>query len=181
MQDITPKVWSDEEPDLTADNFNTEIRDTYGLLINPPTCVVHRSSALSIPNGSGWTVVGWDSAAVCDTEDPATPMYSSAQNTRVTCQTPGWYNVVGALGLSAGAGSTVEMTAIIRVNGTAYFAGDSSKATPFNDLYVSPSDLISLSLGDYVEMLVTHVYASPLDLIVADHIPSLSLFRCRGI
>jgi hypothetical protein len=186
VEDIVPRTWVNQVPgdtgDLTDENLNTEIRDSYALLYNPPTCVVVESNVQTIPNGTGWTAITWDAAgAIVDTEDPATPMFSGTLLTRVTCQTPGYYELTASMGVGTGVSTVVVLTAAFRVNGTSVYAGDTSQAPASAAVYVSPCTLIPLNAGDYVELVVTHNYSAPIGTHNSSFMPGMTLVRRRGL
>src|ERR1700744_6784975 len=115
--DIVPMTWTDGSGDLTDANFNTEVRDSYNLLLNPPTASVRRSTNQTIATGT-LTPIVFDTLNF-DTEDPAPPFWSSTVNpSRLTITTPGWYECIGSCEESSPATNPHILSSRFRVNGT---------------------------------------------------------------
>lgn len=183
LVDQTPMDWVDGVSTLDDVTLNTEVRNAYNLLLNPPICQVHASSPNSIAAGTymtTWTAISWDATAVIDTEaSGGTPMFSSANPTRITVQTPGWYECIGTVSFNIGA-SNIWTTAF-RVNGTAYYAGSSTGFVGTSNQGANPTNLISFNAGDYLELVVTHDSTSAQSQVVSGFIPSLFVVRRRGL
>lgn len=181
MQDIVPMTWVDGVSALSDATFNQEIRDSYLLLLNPPTCVLGRSTNQSIPTGTGWTAISWDTPATFDTEDSTTPMFSASFPTRITVQTPGWYecilNVSGLLPLN------IVLTAAIRINGGATPTALGSVIGQSTSVHkiISASMMFSFAAGDYAEVVVNHNSGTACSLEALANIPNFTLYRRRGI
>ena len=177
--DITPRTWTDGNLEITTANLNTEIRDSYLLLLNPPTCVLERNAAFSIPTGASQTVIPWDSL-LFDTEDPSTPMYSSVNPSRVTIRTAGWYECMFNIG--ALLGSNIIQTYSLRVNGvTVYTLGSSYGIATTTHKVMSCSMLLPFNATDYVEVTALHNSASAQSLEILGNSPNFMVYRRRGL
>lgn len=174
-------TWTDGSSLLNDVNFNTEIRNSYLLLLNPPMASVRRSTSQSIPTGSStWTAVSFDTLNF-DTEDPSTPFYSSANPTRLTITTPGYYECVFSTELAPGGGTW--FTAAFRVNGTSVYAGSTvcNNGTTTGTLAVSPVNLIPMNASDYIEVVCRHGYTVAVNINQTYYMPAFQITRRRGI
>lgn len=178
MIDQAPITWVDGSTALNDANFNTEIRNAYLLVMNPPTCSVHNTGTLSVPTGSTWTAQTWDTLNF-DTEAPTNPMFASANPSRITVQTPGWYECVASIELFTVPAALV-MTAAFRINGSTIYQGSSINATGGN-LDMSPSNMIQFGTGDYIELVYVHSYTSALTIDQRGFQPILTISRRRGV
>lgn len=179
--DITPYVWVDGSGDLTETNLNTEIRDSYLLLLNPPSASIWRSTNMSINSGV-LTPIIFDTLRY-DTEDPATPMWNPANNTRLTITTPGWYECIGSVEETAPATTAHIITSGFRVNGSAIYncCSVATNGTAFGPLDVCSNALISFNAGDYVEFWVNQNKGSAITLNQVFFVPAMQVTRRRGL
>jgi hypothetical protein len=82
----TLKTWSDGAR-VTAADFNDQIRDGLGALLNPPQALVHRTDAsATLASGTTYIATPWQVAAT-DTDG----MWNAANPTRLTIGTAGYY------------------------------------------------------------------------------------------
>lgn len=134
---------------LTAGQMNG-FRDYINFLVAPPLCVLTNSAAITLPTTT-------QLALTFDTEGiDSDGMHSLSTNTsRITCVTPGWYDVTGMASFSANpAGSRFGSFVI---NGSALdlarieVAADQSTSRSTSLVTTTP---IYLSVGDYVEFTV---------------------------
>lgn len=133
--------------------------DEYRVL-NKPRVFVYRTTAHNIPNGGAYTAIQWNAKSY-DTDS----MWNSAVNTtRLTCNTPGEYDVNGFVVWPSD--STNYRHIGIRVNGvaTARFCG----LVQPNAVTVTGQDItrrVTLNRGDYIELvLAQNTVTNPLVL-----------------
>lgn len=179
MQDPTPATWVDGTTALSDATFNTEIRDAYLLLLNPPTCSVHLTGSVTLPVSAGWTALSWDTL-LFDTEAPADPMYSAGSPTRITVKTAGWYECVASAELMSVPGQ-LTLSGAFRVGGSVYYMGSSVTTNPtYGPLDVSVVNLLKLNANDYIELVFNHTYSSALTLDQRGLQPTMTISRRRG-
>src|SRR5512146_367329 len=179
MLDQTPITWVDGVTALSDDTFNTEIRNAYSLLLNPPACQVHRSTTQTITAGGGWQAISWDTE-VFDTEDPATPMWAVGSPTRITIRTAGYYYVNGDVGIGNAEATSNNNNMAVRVNGTTYYNLSTSRAPSDRTLYTTGSSLINVSASNYLELMISQTRPTNSTLSIRDHIPLFTVIRWRG-
>lgn len=81
-----PRTWvSGDTP--TAAMLNDNIRDGWAFLLNPPRCIVYRSTALAL-SANQYALINWDSEVI-DSDG----MFSGAAPSRITAQTAGVYDI----------------------------------------------------------------------------------------
>lgn len=179
--DITPMTWTDGVADLTDANFNTEIRDSYLLLLNPPSASVKRTSNQTITTGTV-TPISFDTVNY-DTEDPSTPFWAVANPTRLTITTPGWYECIGSAEETAPATTAHIIQSGFRINGTNVFNSSSvaTNGTTFGALDVCSNYLLPLNANDYVEFWVYTNKGSSITINQVFSTPAFSVTRRRGI
>lgn len=179
--DIVPMTWTDGVGDQTDSNYNTEVRDSYLLLLNPPSASVRRSTNQSINSGVV-TPISFDTVNF-DTEDPATPFWSSLNPTRLTITTPGWYECIGSAEESAPATTAHIVSSGFRVNGTTMYNCSSvaTNGTTFGAIDVCSNALIALNAGDYVEFWISQNKGSAITINQVGFQPVFSVCRRRGI
>jgi len=177
--DQTPITWVDGVTALNDANFNTEVRNAALLMMNPPTASIRRASGSQSVTQNVLTVITMDTLNF-DTEDPATPMWSSVNPSRITVRTPGWYECTA----SAEVNSTLvaTYTAGFRINGTTLYNGSSVTSNAvLGFLDVSPSALILFAANDYIELVVTHNASAAQSFSQSFFLPTLSVLRRRGV
>lgn len=179
--DIVPMTWTDGSADLTDVNLNTEVRDSYLLLLNPPSASVVRSTSQSIPTGT-LTPISFDTVNF-DTEDPATPFWSVSNPTRLTITTPGWYECIGSAEESSPATTAHIVSSGFRVNGTTIYNCSSvaTNGTTFGSIDVCSNALIALNAADYVEFWINQNKGSAITINQVFFQPVFSVCRRRGI
>jgi hypothetical protein len=186
MQDIVPMTWVNSTPggavDLTDSNFNTEVRNSYLLLLNPPTCQITRATNQVIAVGTyftAWVAVSF-STLIFDTEAPADPMFAIGSPTRITCKTAGWYECI-AVAEETSLPATNVLTGALRVNGTTFYLGDTIGLVG-DTMHTHVKHLLPLAVNDYVEFMVTHDSATTVNIIGGAPNPAtMTLSRRRGI
>lgn len=139
-------------------------------LLHPPLCRARQNSAQAVANNT------WTAAALQVTDGDSDSGHSNVtNNSRYTCQIPGWYWVEGYFALGAGAASRFD-TAIAK-NGT-IVAGSSQFLLRQNDLQASmASTLVQLAVNDYVEMWGRQTSGGALNTFVgSDLLCSLNVF-----
>ncbi|HEY5959980.1 MAG TPA: hypothetical protein VIV60_25680 [Polyangiaceae bacterium] len=180
MQDPTPITWQDGVTLLNDANFNTEIRNAYLLMLNPPICMLTRSTNFSVPNGASWTAISWDTTALADTEAPVDPMFASGSPTRITVRTAGWYECL--INVGSLLPQNIIMTFGLRVNGTTVYAlGSSFGQNVTVHRICSASMLLSLAVTDYVEVVAQHNDTVARTVEALGNMPNFALYRRRGI
>lgn len=79
---------------LAEDEFN-ELEYAHAFLLNPPECIIYQNIVQTVSTGS--PVEASDMLMLVDTEAAAssgtTKMWDSGAATRITIQTPGWYEI----------------------------------------------------------------------------------------
>lgn len=179
MQDQTPQTWTDAVTLLNDANFNTEIRDAALLMLNPPSGSIRRGSGSQSIPANTLTVVVMDTLNF-DTEDPATPMWSAANPSRLTVTTPGWYECVATAEWTVTSGAT--FTAGFRINGSTLYWGSSVSSNPaLGFLDNSPVNLIAMNPNDYIELVVTHNASSAQVIAQSFFLPGIAISRRRGL
>lgn len=182
MQDITLDAPADTTLQLEQVFLNKNLRDAMMLLVMPPTCMLQKVGTQSYAGASAWNAIAWDTKIV-DTEDPASPIYSSGANTRMTCRTNGWYEISANVPMSLDVAAN-SITIAFRVNGNAslIYAGDSEGATATGVNYTCTfSTIISLVATDYVEVLFRMSRGVALTSTVFTGSPRVAFRRVRGI
>ena len=178
--DITLEIPEDGVEQLTSDWLNTNLRDALYLILSPATCILTKSNTMTYAGSSTWTAIVWDTVAA-DTEDPATPMYSSSHTTRITITTPGYYEVSADICMTidnAGNGFSVGF----RVNGSTYYIGDTVEwSTGAVNHATSFVTLIPLSAGDYIETVVRMSRTTSLTSTNSWNLPRMAARRVRGL
>jgi hypothetical protein len=179
--DITPMIWVDGNGDLTETNLNTEIRDAYTLLLNPPAASIRRSTSMSIPSGA-LTPVIFDTLNY-DTEDPATPMWNASFPTRLTVTTPGWYECIGSAEQSAPATTAHIMSSGFRVNGVTLYncCSVATNGTTFGPLDVCSNSLIAFNASDYAEFWISQNKGAAITINQVFFQPFFCMTRRRGL
>lgn len=128
-----------------------ELVDALNFLANRPACRVYRSTAQSVNDNAGVTVVTFDTERF-DTDN----MHSTSVNTsRITFTTAGLYQVTFHGAFAAGNDYNVAW-ALIRLNGAttiAYNSGGRS-VSAVSDLHVGVTTLYKFAAADYVEISV---------------------------
>jgi hypothetical protein len=180
MIDQTPITWVDGVTTLDDNTVNTEIRNAYTLLLNPPSCQLHRSTAQTITGPNVWTAISWDTLNY-DTEDPATPFFSAGSPTKMTIQTPGWYLVNGAVSIGNADATLFVGAMAVRVNSTTFYNLGSVRAPGNRTLFIAGSTLIPFNTGDFVELMVEHTDSISCATGVNPFIPLFTVIRWRGI
>lgn len=178
LSDITPITWSDGVAGLTDTNFNTEIRDSYLLLLNPPALGLQRTSSQTIPNTT-WTALSFDNL-LYDTLVDTFPQYDSGSPTKFTCQCDGWYELQAACFMSPSTSSTLQ--GAFRVNGSTWYYGNFQFGeVAGRNTNINVGNLIQLSAGDYVEFVVWVNGGASENITVSGDTPIFSVIRRRGI
>ena len=177
--DQTPISWADASTLINDNNLNTEVRDAALLMLNPPMGSIRKASGTQSVAANTLTVINMDTLNF-DTEDPATPMWSSGTPNRLTVRTPGWYECTAAVEYQSTSAGTC--TAGFRVNGATLYNGISVTAPAvFGFLDLSPNNLVLMNSGDYVEFVVTHNHSAAQNFAQSFFMPCLSICRRRGI
>ena len=136
----------------TVENYiwNGSVWASSQTVSKPPMCINERTGQ-SISD-SVTTAIAFTSAASVDTETPTTIHSTSTNNTRFTARTAGVYQFYGSV---VNSGATIDVVASIalRKNGTTDFANSSIVSNAYTQ-NASVSGLVSLAVGDYVELTV---------------------------
>lgn len=161
-------------------NFNTEVRDSYLLLLNPPACGLQRTTNLTLSNQT-WTAVGFDTLLYDTLSDDTSPMFDSGSNTKITCRVDGWYECIASGQMTTPSAAT-QFTAALRINGTDYYFGDSQNTgSASQTLNVSVGNLLSMSSGDYIESVYYQISGASQTLNTTGAAPIFSIIRRRGL
>lgn len=171
----SPKNWASGD-EVTASQFNTDIRDGFGFLKHRPMALVYDSAGETVTFSAsapyGAVVYSWDTL-----EFDNDGIWSSGANTRLTCRTTGIYEIT----------SHVEWTGYSNANaGNRYLfvtknnAGSNTLGTSadiaLDQQYVKISDssypqsthvcmLASLTSGDYIETVIVNTKTTALTTI----------------
>lgn len=162
--------------------LNRNVRNALFMILAPQTCFLQKTNTMTVLAGpTTWNPVPWNTL-ISDSEDPDMPIFSSGSNTRVTCRTPGWYEVTAGFAMTIdNAGNT--LTVAFRVNGDAneIYAGDTiSWVAGGVDRAVTFGTLIPLEANAYVECIVRMSRLVNLTSLVNWGIPRLAFRRVRG-
>lgn len=139
-----PHVWATGEV-ATASNMNLNDSTVANFLLNKPFAKVRQTSVQSLPNG-GFTALQFQTA-----DENSDSMYSSGSPTKLTAQTPGWYDFSGKFALTA-ATTGGRRGCVLAVNGTqqsgsqVMYAGSVQSASG-----VLPVFSVFLNANDYAE------------------------------
>lgn len=132
---------------LTAAYMNSNVRDAINFLLTPPLARVHQATGQSIAN-STWTTVSFD-ATDWDSDSGHS---NSVNNSRYTCQVPGYYRVEFVVGFGV---NTVPLASIgkngTRISGSGN-AGGANAGAPWGT--AKTSDEVHMVVNDYVEGFV---------------------------
>jgi hypothetical protein len=128
---------------------------------SPPSAHVYHSAAQSIADGTAVALAfnseRWDTDAIHST---------SSNNTRLTCQTAGKYEIGGMVEWASNAAGYRQL--LIRPNGTATYIGrDVRNAVSGGTTEQQAFADCVLAAGDYVELVVTHNAGAPLNVTSA--------------
>jgi hypothetical protein len=179
VTDITPMTWADGSADLTDANLNAEVRDAYLLLLNPPAVGLQRTTNLTLTNIT-WTAVGFDTLLYDTLSTDTSPQWSSGANTKVTAQSPGWYECIGTARCTTPTAAVI-LTAAMRVNGSVfYFGGSQNCGSPVVTLNATVSVLIKLATSDYVEFMLWQNAGASQTITATGLTPLFSVTRRRG-
>lgn len=185
LTDITPMTWTDTVADLTDVNFNTEVRDSYNLLLSPPSVGIDYSTSQTIPN-SAWTAVTFDTL-LFDTLATDTPQWASGSPTKLTCQVNGWYEVVASATFNNPAGLGIVSGAIRKgptTSGTSLYGGSSvsTNGSTFGILDICVNVLMNLSTGDDLYFMIFQATGGgALTIPLDNYSPIFTMTRRRGI
>lgn len=136
------------------------VGDVLSFLLNPPKVQVRRTTAQSIPNIT-------PTAILFDTEDDPDndAMHSTVTNTsRVTCNTPGRYEVCGAIPYDTGTTGTREARIVKNGSGSGVSGGRVllSPAGGTGIVVVTPVIEVPMVAGDFLELHATHTNGAAL-------------------
>lgn len=185
LSDITPMTWTDGNADLTDSNFNTEIRDSYGLLLSPPAAGINYSTNQTVTSAT-WTAITFDTL-LYDTLSTDTPQWDAGSPNKLTCQVDGWYEVVASATFNNPAGLGVIIGAIRlgpTTSGTSLYGGSSvsTNGTTFGILDVCVNVLMQLTAGDDIYfMIYQNTGGGSLTLTQDGYSPIFTMTRRRGI
>jgi hypothetical protein len=137
----------------TVENYiwNGSVWASSQTVSKPPMCINERTGQ-SISD-SVTTAIAFTSAASVDTETPTTIHSTSTNNTRFTARTAGVYQFYGSVVNTSVATIDVTGGIALRKNGTTEFANSSIVSNAYTQ-NASVSALVSLAVGDYVELTV---------------------------
>ncbi len=128
-------------------------------------CKLYQSTLQSIPT-STWTKISLQSKSF----DPEN--CGDITNYKWTCSKSGYYNIIGALGISTGVGRAVIK---IYKNGSFFIKGSDVLFTSYKGLIVSGIEYIEK--GDYLELYALQASGGALDSIPTDEITYLSVAK----
>jgi hypothetical protein len=152
----------------SADKMTTNVRDAGNFWRAPPLCVLRRDTDLSIGT-STFVAVTWQTVDV-DNDG----MFDAGTPTRITAQTPGWYQLTGAVAFAASAAGL--RTAQYKRNGVDLFRCINALAVGASFFTELPfTGVVRLEADDYVEAIVWHNVGSALNLTAVDKTPRLEL------
>jgi len=132
---------------LTAALWNANIYNGLTFLLNPPLFHGLQITAQSV-SASTWTAIALDSTTV----DSYGGHSNTTNSSRYTAQVAGWYQVSGVLAINTNA--TGFRAARLQINGAALPASDSyaNNMGTNNTTVTTPTRLVFLNAGDYVEL-----------------------------
>jgi hypothetical protein len=133
---------------MTAALWNANVFNGLTYLLNPPQCHAWQSAAQSLANNT-WTSLSLNNT----TTDPYAGHSDTTNNSRYTAQVAGWYEISGVAAF--GANATGFRAAKCTVNGVAINASNGytgNNGATFNTATVTPTRIVFLNVGDYVEV-----------------------------
>lgn len=132
---------------LTAALWNANIYNGLTFLLNPPIFHGVQISAQSLAT-STWTAIALDSTTV----DSYGGHSNTTNNSRYVAQVAGWYQVSGVFAINTNV--TGFRAARLQVNGTALAASNAytNNMGSNNTTVNTPTRLVFLNVGDYVEL-----------------------------
>lgn len=184
LTDITPMTWTDSVADLTDANFNTELRDSYGLVLSPPSAGVYSSVNQTLTSVT-WNAVTFDTL-LHDTLVDDTPQWASGTPGKLTCRLDGWYEVV-ASATTAMPTALGEILSAIRLGptttGTALYGGSSASTNgaSFGFLDVCVNVLMRLSSGDDIYFMMYPSLGANINIVADGFSPIFTMTRRRGV
>lgn len=157
---------------VTAANWNQDVVANTEFLARPPSVRVRRAAALAIVE-NGWEEVTFDTES-WDTDT----MWSSTAATKVFARTAGKYLVCVTGGVDASTGGTGRGIGV-RLNSTSgnpEFActGRESPGGAFS-AWPAASGMVSLTTGQYVQLVIYQDHSTTLNTNTADGKPTLSM------
>lgn len=162
---------------ITSALWNSGPKAMGDFYVSPPMFRGRQANAQTLATGA-WTAMVLDATPDIDTESGHS---TTVNNTRYTCQVPGWYWVEGFADFVSITGATSRIDAALALNGTIVLGAQQSllSAPSTTATAISASGLIQLNVLDYVEILgrqnsgaSVNTYVSPSN----DVCPTLNLF-----
>jgi hypothetical protein len=154
-EDIWQDLPVDGEFQLTQEFLNRNVRDATALLLSPPTCILVKTNTQTLIATPTWTAISWNSL-ICDTEDPAVPIFNVSQPTRLTCRTAGYYEVTCQVTSNiSNSGNSISMAYQINGDANKIYAGDGTDWDTVSQQHgITSSLLIPMLVGDYLEVII---------------------------
>jgi hypothetical protein len=148
---------------LTAALMNKDVRDSVNYLVNRPIALVYQNVAQSIPNGTTFTAVTFDSSII----DTYNGHSNSTNNSRYTAQVAGWYDVLAQIGCPSNA--TGIRAALIQVNGATPTANPEVEFSPTSGggTLFQIGAFVFLNVGDYVQVELEQTSGAAMSLLTA--------------
>lgn len=137
---------------LPTTTENANIRDPLLFLEDRPACQVRQTTLQALTTAT-FTAVTFTTEDYDGGFGSVVHHDNATNNTRITAQYSGWYLISGGVGFAANA--TGQRLARWSVNGTQVNAGDLLINTAAANVVQAPARtmLVSLNVGDYVELL----------------------------
>lgn len=136
----------------TSTEMNSFVRDPLLFLLKPPKAILRQTVAQSLTNAT-WASITMDVEDADEDYNGASTQHSTSVNTsRFTAVYAGWYLCMGQGGFAPGA--VGQRGARWSVNGTPFNAAAAflNATAAGGALIPAPTQLIFLSVGDYVEL-----------------------------
>jgi NADPH:quinone reductase-like Zn-dependent oxidoreductase len=131
---------------ITGALWNAGPRATSAFLMAPPICRVRQGGVLTTTSGV-WSALTFNTTDV----DSEGGHNNVTNNTRYTCQVPGWYMVEGYFAVNNGGGGVGRFACSLAKNGT-QIQGAMQTTLVIADLQaLLAGTVVSLAVGDYVE------------------------------
>lgn len=142
---VAPATWGDQ------------VRDNFEFLVDPPACDVFNSSAVSVNNATE-TVL----AANSERFDNNGMHSTVTNNSRITIQTAGRYDVTAAVGFAGDADGNRRITFLIDGT-TASIRLDHGPGTS-GAVILGANGKFTLTVGQYIECRVLHAAGAAIDV-----------------
>ena len=181
----SPRTWSTGDTP-TDTQLNTDLRDAYGFLMNPPRVKVYSNAGQSFATSEG-IITNWDTQ-VYDSDG----MWSSGAASKLVAVTAGWYEVILHLNWEVYNNSNPgNRFAAVKKNAASdpdIDAGGRAAIVGEDSQFLSPSSsdpqtnhictIVRLSAADYLEAVAYNTVSTSRSIIVSG-VPAETFFGMR--